>query len=117
MTYVDTMAVFMTKEREDISFVWYKFEFNFETETYLSKSKQIRHIFEPKYGIIKLSKNIFDIDNLQNKVFEIEKDETDPIYFMLDTNQLNLIRSLCFGAIMICKTGSDFPERASKQIG
>lgn len=42
MPYIDTMAVFMVKTREYDLFVWYKFEFNVETGTYLSK--QIRHI-------------------------------------------------------------------------
>ena len=118
MAHIDTMQISMTKQHEDDIFVWYKFEFNVETGTYLSKSGNIRYNFEPKYGIIKISKNFFDKEkNSNEKKIEIINEETDSVFLNISEEDKHRIYCMCLGAINQFKKGSEFPDYAGRQIG
>lgn len=113
------MIVTMKKEKEDLYYVWYRFELNVEIGTNLSKSGKLRNMFEPRYGTLKLSKNNFnkDLKHPHEPVLEIVKEKTDPIYFEVDKECRQRIVGMCVGAINQFKKGSDFPDYAARQIG
>jgi len=97
---IDLCIVSLTKHKENELFVWYKFKFNIETGTYLSKSKNIRYKFEPRCGIIKISKNIFNknTNDSQKQIVEIVEKETDPIFFKVSQKDVKYIIYTCLSA-------------------
>ena len=118
MIYIDTKAIRMTKQQEDKNYVIYKFEFNVEIGTYLSKSGNIRHKFEPKTGMIQISKNCFNKDNASNtkQTIEILKNKTDHVFLNLNKKDKEKIIYMCLNAIKEFKKDAEFPDYAGRQI-
>ena len=112
MTHVDTMASRMTKQKENIDWVWYKFELNVEVGTYLSKSGNLRYKFEPRYGLFKFKKT----GEITNDSFEFIKDETEPI-FLQDKKIKERISYACLSKMFQCKRENIFPDKVSFQSG
>lgn len=110
--------VLLIKQRENSLFVWYKFEIYYQTDKYhLDKKGNKISTWEPKYGIVKISKNFYNPDPInKEKIIEIVQEGTDDVFLKLSKNDLEKIMCVCASAINLRKKGLEFPERASREV-